>query len=238
MSINSKSTTLAALAGLVITTASASAANVIVNGDFETGDFTGWTNTATATIDSTTPLLGSHSALVPNDVGAGAPQALLQAFAAQTDPVALSFTFSAADPGAGLGLQVYLGESAGGGQINLVIWDIGGSSAGDVSIFDLNTGSFQTILTDAVTFGATESFSLTINDYGASFDYDLAVGSKSTTGLSFSQNNVLDDFDKVSFVNEFGNTGYEIDNVAVVPEPSSAALLGLGGLALILRRRK
>ena len=175
---------------------------------------------------------------MPNDVGPGAPQALAQAFTAQTVPVTLSFTFSAADPGAGLGLQVYLGESAGGGQINLVIWDIGGSSAGDVSIFDLNTGSFQTILTDAVTFGATESFSLTINDYGASFDYDLAVGSKSTTGLSFSQNNVLDDFDKVSFVNEFGNTGYEIDNVAVVPEPSSAALLGLGGLALILRRRK
>ena len=237
MSINSKSTTLAALAGLVITTASAHAA-IISNGDFETGDFTGWTNTATATIDSTTPLLGSHSALVPNDVGAGAPQALLQAFAAQTDPVALSFTFSAADPGAGLGLQVYLGESAGGGQINLVVVDLDNDGDGDVQIYDTTLASFQTVLTDAVTFGEQTTLSLTFNSFGAGFDYDLAVGSKSATGLSFSQNNVLDDFDKVSFVNEFGNTGYEIDNVAVVPEPSSAALLGLGGLALILRRRK
>ena len=43
---------------------------------------------------------------------------------------------------------------------------------------------------------------------------------------------------------DFGNvennyTGYtEIDAFAVVPEPSTTALLGLGGLALILRRRK
>jgi hypothetical protein len=38
------------------------------------------------------------------------------------------------------------------------------------------------------------------------------------------------------------NRGYKLDNVlftgTAVPEPSSAALLGLGGLALILRRRK
>jgi hypothetical protein len=36
------------------------------------------------------------------------------------------------------------------------------------------------------------------------------------------------------------NKGYWLDNLNVtsVPEPSSAALLGLGGLALMLRRRK
>ena len=36
----------------------------------------------------------------------------------------------------------------------------------------------------------------------------------------------------------FALTGLAFDNVATVPEPSSTALLGLGGLALILRRRK
>jgi len=38
--------------------------------------------------------------------------------------------------------------------------------------------------------------------------------------------------------NNFSLTGVAFDNVIVAPEPSSAALLGLGGLALILRRRK
>ena len=192
-------------------------ANLLVNGDFETGDLTAWTNTATATIDSTTPLLGSHSALVPNDVGAGAPQALLQAFAAQTDPVALSFTFSAADPGAGLGLQVYLGESAGSGQINLVVVDLDNDGDGDVQIYDTTLASFQTVLTDAVTFGEQTTLSLTFNSFGAGFNYDLTVGSQTATGLSYWQNKALDDFNELSFVNEFGNTGYEIDDVQVLP---------------------
>jgi len=44
----------------------------------------------------------------------------------------------------------------------------------------------------------------------------------------------------VSYAQGNGATIVEIDNVAfaTVPEPSSSALLGLGGLALILRRRK
>jgi len=45
---------------------------------------------------------------------------------------------------------------------------------------------------------------------------------------------------------DFGNPGlnwtwyreFDVEGTATVPEPSSAALLGLGGLALILRRRK
>ena len=31
---------------------------------------------------------------------------------------------------------------------------------------------------------------------------------------------------------------FKFDNVSVIPEPSAAALLGLGGLALLRRRRK
>ena len=54
--------------------------SLLVNGDFETGDLTGWVNTASATIDSTIPLAGSHSAVLPNDVGAGSPQTLSQSF--------------------------------------------------------------------------------------------------------------------------------------------------------------
>jgi hypothetical protein len=34
------------------------------------------------------------------------------------------------------------------------------------------------------------------------------------------------------------NDDMRFDNVSVVPEPSTTALIGLGGLALILRRRR
>lgn len=53
---------LAAFASFAFTAGSASAANMISNGDFETGDFTGWTVVGTGgnTIDSTTPLAGSY----------------------------------------------------------------------------------------------------------------------------------------------------------------------------------
>ena len=77
-------------------------------------------------------------------------------------------------------------------------------------------------------------FSLTFNGFGTGFDYDLTVGGQTATGLSFWQNTALNNFDELTFVNEFSNTGYEIDNVVVstVPEPSSAVLLMLSGLAL------
>ena len=222
------------LAAMVLMAVSVQA-ELLVNGDFETGDFTGWVNTATATIDSTTPLSGSHSAAIPNDVGPGAPQTLTQAFTAQTDPVTLSFDFSM-PTSTGLGMQVQLGETSSG-MINAVVWDGNSSGVGDVWIYDTTLGGFQMVLSEAVTFGTTQSFSLTINGLGAGFDYDLSVGSKSTSDLSFWQNSALDDVNEVTFVNEFNNTSYEIDNVSVVPEPATLGLLGIGALFAGLIRR-
>jgi len=43
---------------------------------------------------------------------------------------------------------------------------------------------------------------------------------------------------KYSHTNNWGETADVTFDVTAVPEPSSAALLGLGGIALILRRRK
>lgn len=45
---------------------------------------------------------------------------------------------------------------------------------------------------------------------------------------------------KIRWINTSGGGGQSIDDVSItaVPEPSAAALLGLGGIALILRRRK
>ncbi|MFK7911370.1 MAG: PEP-CTERM sorting domain-containing protein [Akkermansiaceae bacterium] len=62
--------------------------------------------------------------------------------------------------------------------------------------------------------------------------------------LSFAQNSGATDIAQLEFTswnnNQGGNSGYWLDDVSVntIPEPSSTALLGLGGLALILRRRR
>ena len=75
------------------------------------------------------------------------------------------------------------------------------------------------------------------------------LGVNGSSGLISHRNSITDDggtlasgvrYIKLDFGNVENNyTGYtEIDAFAVVPEPSTTALLGLGGLALILRRRK
>lgn len=55
-----------ALAGFALAAAPAHAANVIVNGDFETGTLTGWTQPCSqggTTVSSTAPLAGNFSAV-------------------------------------------------------------------------------------------------------------------------------------------------------------------------------
>ena len=39
-------------------------------------------------------------------------------------------------------------------------------------------------------------------------------------------------------VNENNNIGFRVASVSVVPEPTSTALLALGGLAVMLRRKR
>ena len=60
--------------------------------------------------------------------------------------------------------------------------------------------------------------------------------------LAFTTPISLSSGDTLVFTNVSAGQSFEIDSldldVVVVPEPSSTALLGLGGLALLMRRRK
>ncbi|MBK1831722.1 PEP-CTERM sorting domain-containing protein [Verrucomicrobiaceae bacterium R5-34] len=88
----------------------------------------------------------------------------------------------------------------------------------------------------------TSHFSLSIDSDG----FDLTTTSQggtvySTTGLpTYDSTSSFTDIVAFEFTSAGNNAGIYLDNLVVetVPEPSSAALLGLGGLALILRRRK
>lgn len=232
------------LAGLALVTVPSHAANVIVNGDFETGSLSGWTQKGSGTtVSSTSTLAGSFSAVqVP---GAGAE--LSQTFTPFTVGATTSFVFSATDPG-DVGTRSMnvawrgSGFTIGSPQINLRLTDVDNDNDGDIQVYDGT--AWQTVLTSAVVFDATPSLpsttlTLTINSFGVGANYDLTVGAASATGLTYFQDGVLSNLAQLAFVNASNTAGtsFKFDNVSVVPEPSAALLGGLGLLALLRRRR-
>jgi len=82
--------------------------------------------------------------------------------------------------------------------------------------------------------GASQSTTGTKNRYGTQPNWD-ATNSFTVTGLS--GNFVVDGLIRDG-VNRGSVAGFQIVDTTIVPEPSSTALLGLGGLALLMRRRK
>ncbi len=96
--------------------------------------------------------------------------------------------------------------------------------------------NFDVVFLDALT--NTEISRTTFDAFNASQSALYATelsGTSSFTAASTSTRLMLD-------ATPYGHGWVTVDNISVtqtsVPEPSSAALLGLGGLALILRRRK
>ena len=99
-----------------------------------------------------------------------------------------------------------------------------------------NLAGEDTIWTNGGTEMVTVNLSLGISDFGVSTSgggADIDVTSLGYYSGSHTQ------FDSIVFTALDDKASWGLDNIAVaIPEPSSAALLGLGGLALILRRRK
>lgn len=97
-------------------------------------------------------------------------------------------------------------------------------------------------LNTAIAYGTTQTFSMTVNADGSStFSLDGASGNLPTGALSSLFTDSADgEYHFVAYSQ--GNPGFtlnsvSIDAVSTIPEPSSFALLGLGGLALLRRRR-
>ena len=227
--------TVAFLVGVLLAGGGARA-DLITNGDFETGDFTGWSNDAGATIvTGGSALAGDYSAFLPGGGGGGT---LSQSITTTTDAITTTFIFSMPDPGGAgdRGLNALWKESdgSGNGQINLRVVDIDDDGDGDVQVY---SSSWQTLpsLKDSVSFGTTNTLTLTINGYGGSFSYDVAVNSSSATGLTYRQNQDLDDLARFYFSNQYGEDEFTVDNV-VIPEPATLALAAAGLLGLRRRR--
>ena len=115
-------------------------------------------------------------------------------------------------------------------------------------VFTVTAGVGQTVTLESLTFdrvggsdtiiefqeaGATVGSGVTLNsntDFVVALAAPVIIGSGQTKSFTFNLNSGA------------LNTSINIDDITlngtVVPEPSSTALLGLGGLALILRRRR
>ena len=125
-----------------------------------------------------------------------------------------------------------------------------------------NTGNFR-FYNDALTPGGTKTssaldnyaipFTLTANTW-TTMSIEFQEQTAGTTTIAFYKDgslegsttstelvgNLTEVRGKANVANSDGGGNWLMDNFTVtsIPEPSSAALLGLGGLALILRRRK
>ncbi|NWK55807.1 PEP-CTERM sorting domain-containing protein [Verrucomicrobiaceae bacterium N1E253] len=178
---------------------------------------TGTTSSATATLtlDSAQTLANtslSFDAFMDNSGSQPSNGFMISLFDGNTMVMSISL-MNSSDPGPRYGVAEY---NASGAKVSNLITD---------DIFANDTGANMTINLSATSY---------------TVDYEMYTGG--TTGSSASKNylNSATEFNKIVFTTEGSKSAWGLDNldISAVPEPSSTALIGLGGLALILRRRK
>lgn len=144
------------------------------------------------------------------------------------------------------GMNANIGtQNFGGLTVEDVIWqDLGTAFAANTTYtIDISQGDRSGASGNLIVglFSGTAGASATIEGSG-SFSYgDLAAGQSTQRQLQFTTGGTAPTGNVQLFIALDSDKGY-FDNVRVdataVPEPSFTALLGLGALALIIRRRK
>jgi hypothetical protein len=89
---------LAALVFPMLQPAAASAATVIVNGDFETGNLTGWTPSGTASVTNSGAHTGTYAALLGSTSPTNGDSSISQTFTAPSGTNTLSFWYQVTCP--------------------------------------------------------------------------------------------------------------------------------------------
>ena len=225
-----------ALAGLAMFSTSADAASLVID-DFtqvEVGGFQSVTTTGTGTfaidddtgLNSANTIGGQRQVFVEAVSGSGAPNTPATTVTASTG----TFSVSNADGNTGIGGVRYLGLTG----TSLLL---GGNEYFNASIASADLGVTMTInITDQLSNIATWT-SETLN--AGNDVYQLLTSFTNAGAVNFGD--VKDIEVILSGVAAFdaSATSFEItDSPNFVPEPSSTALLGLGGLALVLRRKR
>ena len=188
---------------------SALAADVAVNGGFETGDFTGWTDflSPDASIVSDSPFAGSFNAKIDNQNDTGVAALMKGA----------NFGAGTLTPGADVEVRFWARGSAGPGGVHFAEL-FSEVSGGGVSKTEILGGAPLFPTSDTV--WQEYIFNTTLGpdvSGGVTLQFNAATGAVSGSFSTLEIDNV---------------------SVDVVPEPGSLALLGLGGLAVFRRRRR
>ncbi|QQL45813.1 PEP-CTERM sorting domain-containing protein [Sulfuriroseicoccus oceanibius] len=215
-------------AGALALAASAQAATTIIDGAIRGGDFTDTSLWTAANAGETTqfntnlnsPGSGGRNAVIGSEIN-GNPNISLAQNTGYT--IALGDRFS----GSFAWRDAFGWDTGESIDMTLFYTDTDAIDGARTSLFTFNSGSEVTDVT-----WETETFAMTT---GA----DINAAGR-TLFISFTGNTIdLDGSNNAqgSFA-RLDDVSLSVTTVAAVPEPTSAALLGLGGLTLILRRRK
>lgn len=217
----------------------------ISNGDFEAEDtFESWSLIATQ--EAPVAISDNKSAkLVP--AGGGN---LTQDLSTPQSAFVVDLDLAVSDPGSGRSFQLNLYHASEAGNTNMRI--VQGDTSGMGTLEAFNGSNWQNVVTDAVTLSADDQ-NLAVNhlkivgDYSSSPSYDVYVtdaadNTQSAMNVNAWQNTPPTAGDMLETVkfdssNFAGGSFSVVDNISVVPEPATVALLGLGGMALIRKRR-
>lgn len=227
------------LAAASMMAAGGAQATLLTNGDFETGDFTGWTVTDLAgssgswfidTPGTTTPVSGFATAA--NAVG-GSFYAVTDQGGPGTHALTQSFTVAPGASSVFFSFQMFANDQSGTAPIINAAGLTHTAGANQHIRVDLLSGAATAFDTGAgvlANFFLGDDAGVNPNPYTSySFDISSLVAGGGTFQVRFAEvDNQL-----------FYQMG--VDNVAVtVPEPATLALLGLGltGLALSRRRKQ
>lgn len=187
-----------------------------------------WSDSTTATLTESDRKLGG--------VGLGALSfSGASAFSTGDSSVSLAYTWTdGTNQPSVLNLDNFHLSSGASDETAVFSTSIASSVVSNTLYVSFGQFNFDSIITATLGDGTTESLSFTANDHQTvkiDFDSDAADILDVTVGVIAGSNtnstNAQIRFESLALLNPIA-----------VPEPSSTTLLGLGGLALILRRRK